>query len=180
MTRELALVIIIGVAVALLGLLWWAWRRRVRRDSGLVAPVGDFAAGTAALATFAGLYVATTAHGDPLERLAIKGLSFRSKTSIIVTDAGVALDIPGQQRIVIAAETIVSVASATVAIDRVVEPGGLARISWRISNNITTDGNETNTTVDTYLRPQNTSTRALVEAISPLVSTSTPLTGAEA
>lgn len=157
MTREGALLVIVLVAVALLGVLAWAWWRRSRRDAALVAPVGEAPADAAVRSIFPTLYVATTRHGEPLERLAIRGLGFRSRSDVTVTDAGVALDLTGQPRIWIGVPRIVEVAQATVTIDRVVERDGLVRLSWRLD-----DG----TVVDSYLRPQDASARALADAVS--------------
>jgi hypothetical protein len=164
MSREGALAIMVGVAVVALALLAWAWMRRTRRDAALPTPVGEPPAGVSVLATFGGLYVATTRHDEPLERLAIRGLGFRSRADITVTDAGVALDLPGQPRMFLPAARLVDAAQATVAIDRVVERDGLTRVSWRIDDD---------TVVDTYLRPQGASARALADAIRPLLSTGT-------
>jgi hypothetical protein len=157
MTREVALAIIAAVALLLLAALAWAWSRRSRRDAGLSAPVGEAPSDASVRAAFVALYVATTRHGEPLERLAIAGLGFRSKAEVTVTDAGVALDLTGQPRVFVAADRLADAAQATVAIDRVVERDGLARLSWRLD-----DG----TVVDSYLRPQDASARALVDAVA--------------
>jgi hypothetical protein len=159
-TREGALLVMIAVAVGLLGLGVWAWRRRMRRDAGLPAPVGEVPAGARVLAAFPALYVATTRSGEPLERLAIRGLAFRSRAEVTVTDAGVALDLPGQPPMLIARDRLTDAAQATVAIDRVVERDGLARLSWRVTDD---------TVVDTYLRPQDASAKALADSIRPLL-----------
>ncbi|KAA9086715.1 PH-like domain-containing protein [Microbacterium radiodurans] len=156
MSREAALIVMVVVALALLGLGVWAWRRRTRRDSGLHAPVGEAPADAATLAQFSGLYVATTRRDEPLERLAIRRLGFRSRVDVVVTTGGVALDLTGQPRLFIATDRIDGVDQATVAIDRVVEKEGLARLSWRL------DGQHP---VDSYFRPQTSSARALVDAI---------------
>jgi hypothetical protein len=74
-----------------------------------------------------------------------------------VTDAGVALDLTGKARIFVTKDRIDSVGQATVAIDRVVEKDGLVRLAWRLD-----DG----TVVDSYLRPQDASARALADAIA--------------
>ncbi|MFD4960781.1 hypothetical protein [Microbacterium sp. NPDC058389] len=157
MTREGALAIMIAVAVGLLAALVWAWWRRTRRDAAFTAPVGEIPGGAHELGEFAALYVATTRHGDPLERLAIAGLGFRSRSDVTVTDAGVALDLTGQPRVFLAADRIADVGQSTVAIDRVVEPDGLVRLAWRLD-----DG----TVVDSYLRPQDASARALADAVA--------------
>ncbi len=170
MSREGALLVMVLVAVSLLALGVWAWRRRTRRDSGLAAPVGEIPRGSVETAAISGLYVATTRHDQPLERLAIGGLGFRSRVDVVVASgtagAGVALDLTGQPRLFIPAERIVSVDQATVAIDRVVEKQGLTRVSWLIDDA---------TIVDSYFRPQTSSARALAEAIQTIVTpTQTP------
>lgn len=161
MSREAALTVMIAVAVALLGLLAWAWWRRTRRDRGLRAPVGEAPAGARVHSRHEVLYVATTRHGEPLERLAIAGLAFRSRAELTVTDAGVALDLTGQPRLFLPIGGIVDVAQATVAIDRVVEPDGLVRLSWTV---------EGQSAVDSYLRPQNASARAVAAEIAALLT----------
>lgn len=162
MNREGVLAILIGVAVLCLGLFALSWWRRTRRDASLPAPFGELPEGARVIAAFDALYVATTRDGQPLERLAIRGLGFRSRVGVTVTDAGVALDIPGQDRMVIRRDRLVDAAQATVAIDRVVERDGLTRISWRVDDS---------TVVDSYLRPQETSARALADAVRPLLPT---------
>ena len=157
MSREGALVVMIAVTVALLAVLVWAWLRRTRRDASLAAPVGEIPAGATTLAEFPTLYVATTRHDEPLERLAIGGLAFRSRSDVTITDAGLALDLTGKPRVFLATGRIQDVSQATVAIDRVVEPEGLVRLVWRLD-----DG----TVVDSYLRPQDASARALADAVA--------------
>jgi hypothetical protein len=75
--------------------------------------------------------------------------------------AGVALDLTGQPRFFLPTDTIVEVAQATVAIDRVVERDGLVRISWLL---------EPGTVVDSYLRPQDASARAVADEINQLLT----------
>lgn len=166
MTREGALLVMIAVAVALLALGAFAWRRRSRRDAGITAPFGEVPDAAAVQTVSTGFYVATTRHGEALERLAIRGLGFRSRVDVTVTDRGVALDLVGQPRMFIATDRIASVSQATTAIDRVVEPGGLVRLAWR------TDG--TTETVDSYLRPQDQSAQGLAAAITAILPPSTP------
>jgi len=161
MTREGALAVTVLVTLALVAVLVWAWWRRTRRDAGLEPPVGEAPAGATTLSTHEALYVATTRHDDPLERLAIRGLGFRSRADLTVTSAGVALDLTGQPRFFLATERIVAVAQATVAIDRVVERDGLVRISWRV---------DADTVVDSYIRPQDASARAVSDEIGALLT----------
>ncbi|SBS75081.1 hypothetical protein [uncultured Microbacterium sp.] len=173
MTREAAVLIFIVLAVVLIALGVWAWLRRARRDSDLAAPVGEIPDGARTRAVFDGLYVATTRHDEPLERLAIRGLGFRSRAAVTVTDLGVALDLTGQPRLFLPLERIASVGQATVAIDRVVEKDGLVRLSWHATDE---------TLVDTYLRAQDASARRVVDAIAGILPapTSTTPTGTDA
>lgn len=169
MSREGALLVMVAVAVVLVALGLWAWRRRARRDRGLVAPVAEAPAGAVETAIHSVLYVATTRHDEPLERLAIRGLAFRSRADIVVTDRGVALDLTGQPRVFLATASLMAVDRATVAIDRVVEKDGLARLVWRLGD----------TVVDTYLRPQDIATGALVASLANALPAPTP-TGTDA
>lgn len=157
MSREAALLVTVVVALLLLAVGVWAWRRRAQRDSAIAAPFGDIPPGAGAVGTFPSLYVATTRHGEPLERLAVRGLAFRSRSDVTVTEAGVAIDLTGQPRVFLPKERIDTVSQSTVVIDRVVERDGLALIAWR-----TDDG----TVVDSYFRPQDASARALADAVA--------------
>lgn len=176
MTREMVIALMIALAVVLVSLGVWAWVRRTRRDSALTAPIGEAPADAIVTGLFDGFYVATTAHDAPLERLAIRGLGFRSRAAITVMSAGVALDLTGQPRMFVPLADIEGVDRATVAIDRVVEPGGLVRLSWRIGD----------VTVDTFLRAQDAGSRALADAIAGILprslepSTPTIPTGTDA
>lgn len=142
MTRELAMLIILGVALVILAVMFFSWRRRLRRDSSMSAPLG-VPEHAEVVARHAVLYVATTAHDEPLERLAIRPLVYRAKGEVVITDRGVALSLDGSPTVHLASDRLVSVDRATVTIDRVVESGGLVRIVWTRD-----DG----TPVDSYLR----------------------------
>lgn len=157
MTWEGAVAVMIGAAVLIVALAAVAWWRRTRRDAGLRAPVGELPDTASVVGRFTTLYVATTAHDQPLERLAIAGLGFRSRADVTVTDAGVAIDLTGKPRIFLPVARITDVAQATVAIDRVVEKDGLVRLTWRLDDD---------TVVDSYLRPQDVSSRVLADTIA--------------
>jgi len=176
MTHETILLLTIGLAVVLLAVGAGAWWRRSKRDIGLAAPTGDIPAGARVRETFAVLYVATTRHDEPLERLAIRGLGFRSRADITVTDRGLGIDLVGQPGLFLPVSSIAEVGQATVAIDRVVEPDGLVRLVWRTGDHL----------VDSYFRSQDSSSRAVADAIAGILpaisptSTSTTPTGIDA
>ncbi|NLP85388.1 hypothetical protein HF576_16195 [Microbacterium sp. CFH 90308] len=161
MSREGALAVIVLVAVLLVGAGMWAWRRRTRRDAQPLARPGDLAADAHVRAVFDVLYVATTRHDAPLERIAAPGMAFRSKATMTVADEGIAVALTGQAPFVLTPERIVDVGQSTVAIDRVVEAGGLTRLTWRT---------DAGSTVDSYFRPQDASARALAAAVAGILN----------
>jgi len=168
MSRELAVAIVLGIGVLALVLMFVGWRRRAKRDVGLVAPLQGSGA-VEARSTHTGFYVATTEHDRPLNRVVVRHLSFRSKVTVSVTDTGVLLAMPGEPTVAIDRERIVDVGRATWTIDRVVEKDGLVHLSWRIADDVV---------VDSYLRLQGTGADDLVIAVDQL-TTPTP-TGSDA
>lgn len=161
MSQEIAALLFALLAVAAIGSMAWGWRRRSRRDAAIVAPVGE--ARGAILARFAGLYVATTRHDAPLDRLNVTHLAFRSRVTVTVTDEGVALDLPGEPTLFLASDRLRGAGRATWTIDRVVESDGLVLIAWAADDH---------TICDTYVRLQDADPDALVAAIHNLPTTS--------
>ncbi|WP_105565235.1 PH-like domain-containing protein [Microbacterium halophytorum] len=147
----------VAVIALVLFAMWWGWRARRKRSASVVAPQAPVRG--AEVAVFDGLYVATTRHGDPLDRLVVPGLAFRSRVHVTVTSAGVALAMPGSHTLFLDADRISGAGRATWTIDRVVERDGLVLIAWRSD-----DG----TICDSYIRLQTASPDALVSAIDDL------------
>jgi hypothetical protein len=150
--------VMIGFAVIIaLAAIGWATRRRRQRDipapEKVPADVGQLHA------EFEGFYVSTTIDGQPLNRVAVHGLGFRSRVTIAITDAGVILALPGNS-VFIPRDHIREVTRAQYTIDRVVEPGGLVLLAWTLGA----------TGVDTYLRVDQT--QELVEALRTVQGTS--------
>ncbi|WP_350352300.1 hypothetical protein ABS642_03750 [Microbacterium sp. A8/3-1] len=167
MTRELAITVMIAVAVLILLAMLFAWRRRLRRDSGLAAPLG-VPEHAEVVHREEVLYVSTTRHDQPLERLAISPLTYRARGELAVTDRGVALCLDGAPTVFLASSRLVQVDRATVTIDRVVEPGGLVRIAWNAADD---------TVVDSYLRLASGDPKNLISELQRLVPVA-PDTGA--
>ena len=160
-SRTVATIITALVLLAVLGLMLRSWRRRTRRDATLPAGYPEPADHGRELASAAALYVATTPRDAPLERLNIPGLGFRARGGVTVTEQGVLLELAGSPALFIPADAVQLVADATVAIDRVVEPGGLLLLGWRLN---TTDPDITG--VDSYFRFSDpVDRRAINEAI---------------
>ncbi len=101
MNREGALLLMAGIAVILLLLMSWGWRRRLRRDRALTSPFGEPPASSLVDARFAVLYVASCVPGKPLERLAMQGLAYRASGELSLVEGGLVLDLDGSERIFI-------------------------------------------------------------------------------
>jgi hypothetical protein len=157
--RDIAIAITIAVALLILLSMFLAWRRRQKRDSSIVAPLG-VPEHAEVLARQEVLYVSTTKHDQPLERLAISPLAYRARGEVAVTDRGVALCLDGAPTVFLASARLADIGRATVTIDRVVEPGGLVRISWRPDDD---------TIVDSYLRVVDGDPQKLISDLQRLV-----------
>lgn len=142
MSRELLLVIVIALGVLLLLLLPLGWRARARRQRDILAPVPAPADRGDALGEFTGKYVATTRSGDPLDRITVHGLGFRSDVTVEITTGGLLLGRPGESDIWIPQASLRGIRRATWTIDRVVEPDGLHLVEWTLGADV----------VDSYLR----------------------------
>lgn len=144
MSKLLPTILAIVIVALLLFAMWWGWRARRRRQSTVTLHPLPATTGLPLIALTV-LYVATTKHGSPLDRIGVAGLGFRSKATVTVTTEGVFLSMPGQTEIHLPASAIEGVGRATWTIDRVVERDGLVMIAWRSAG-------DTPTTLDTYLR----------------------------
>jgi hypothetical protein len=119
-------IVIVGLAI-----LGWLMRRRRQRNIPATEPLpADI--GTVR-GEFEGLYVSTTLDGEPLNRVAVRGLGFRSRATIAVADAGVVLALPGNN-VFIPRDSVREVTRSNYTIDRVVEPGGLVLFAWTLGD----------------------------------------------
>jgi hypothetical protein len=128
-----------GAAIALLAILaaiggmGLSWRARRRRQSGLAAASAVPAETGALLLAAAGLHVATTRAGSPLDRIAVGGLGFRAEALVEVHERGILLALAGAQDRWIAREDVRGADLATWTIDRSVEPDGLVLLAWTLA-----------------------------------------------
>ncbi|MGM7696903.1 PH-like domain-containing protein [Microbacterium sp. A84] len=157
--RDIAIAITIGVALLILLTMFLSWRRRLRRDAVYSAPLG-VPEHAEVLTRHEVLYVSTTRHGEPLERLAITPLAYRARGELAITDRGAALCLDGSPTVFLASAKIVAVDRATVTIDRVVEPGGLVRLAWKVDDA---------TIVDSYLRASTGDPNNLISELQRLI-----------
>jgi hypothetical protein len=159
-TRTTLLIYVLVGFVVIIGLSILGWTLRRRRQRNIPAPAPLPADIGALRGEFDGFYVSTTPDGQPLNRIAVRGLGFRARATIAVADAGVVLSLPGNTVFIPQAD-IREVTRANYTIDRVVEAGGLVLLAWTLGG----------VGLDTYLRVAQTeelvdSLRSLLPAVS--------------
>jgi len=159
-TRSLLLTYVMIGFVVIIGLAILGWSLRRRSQRGIPATEPMPADVGALVGEFEGFYVSTTLDGQPLNRVAVRGLAFRARATFAVTETGVILALPGNN-IFIPRSSIREVTRANYTIDRVVETGGLVLLAWTLGD----------TKLDSYLRVE--ATADLVSAIESLLPATT-------
>lgn len=134
MDRGFLLALVLVLLVVLLALLPLGWYARRRRQKNVDAPVAVPESIGEIVGEFTGKYVATTASGDPYDRIAVHGLGFRGAVTATVTDAGLLLVRPGEPDTWIPRADLRRLERATWTIDRVVEQDGLHLIEWMLGS----------------------------------------------
>ncbi len=154
MDRAVPAIIVAVVVVGLLALMWRSWRARSKRDASLEAGYPRPLIEARELASAPVFYVSTTPRDLPLERLAIRGLGFRARAELTVTESGVSLALIGEDAVFIPTQAIELLTPATWTIDRVVETDGLLLLGWRLSQPETAGAlePEAGLSVDSYFR----------------------------
>lgn len=130
MDRLIPTLIVVAILAIAITLMTLSWRTRKRRQSGLVPTVIPPESLGEEYGTFETFYVATTVAGDPLERIAVRGLGFRARSFVTIAEAGMLIPIGGQPDIFVPAADLRDAGTATWTIDRVVEPDGLVAVGW--------------------------------------------------
>ena len=159
-TRSLLLTYVMIGFVVIIGLAILGWSRRRRSQRNIPATEPMPADVGVLVGEFEGYYVSTTLDGQPLNRVAVRGLAFRARATFAVTEKGVILALPGNN-IFIPRSSIREVTRANYTIDKVVETGGLVLLAWTLGD----------TKLDSYLRVEETA--GLEAAIETLVPTTT-------
>lgn len=131
MDRSLLMALVVLFMVGLLALMAWGWYGRRKRQSDVIAPAAGPDDTGSVIAQLSGKYVATTASGDRLDRLAVHGLGFRGNATVTVTDTGVLVALP-ERDVWIPRADVRGTHRATWTIDRVVETDGLDVLDWTL------------------------------------------------
>lgn len=129
MNRPLFAIIVIAIVAVILLAMWLGWRARTRRDASVLsaseAPEG------ALLASFERVfYVSTTPVGEPLSRVAVRGLRYRGRADVSVYEDGVTVEVDGEDAVCISAAQLRGSGIAARRVGKAVEQGGLALMLW--------------------------------------------------
>ncbi|MCB5282539.1 hypothetical protein QK292_14995 [Arthrobacter sp. AL08] len=134
MDRLLPGLLMLALAAAVLVLMWFGWRNRLRRQADVdpLPPVP--AALGASLAAAAGQYVTTTTAGDWLDRIAVHQLGIRTNAELSVHPEGVLFDRAGAGPVFIPAGSLTGVRQESGMAGKFVEKDGLLIISWMLGS----------------------------------------------
>ena len=149
MDRTVSVLIIAGILLLILLALTWGWSRRKSRQTDVAAPVKPGLGITPIADPVEGSYVSTTTAGNPLDRVAVHGLGIRTSGELVVTDAGVIMDLAGREDFIIPRSDIVSVDTTSGMIGKFVERGGIVRITWRLGETLVDTGFRARYSADT-------------------------------
>ena len=137
------------VALVLLGLLAVAglcllmlrgWRNRQRRQAFLPPPPGHDGTGSTLVGAVPGLFVGTTFAGRWLDRVAVHGLSDRAAGRLSVATDGVHVEREGAAELFVPWHAIESAEVAEALAGKVIGPGGLLVVTWRLGDSLLSSG----------------------------------------
>ncbi len=176
MSRDQWLILLsVAIPIVLIALgMILGWRARRRRQSDVRRPASPPAELGTVLISEDMLYVATTRADSPLDRIAVAGLGFRARAVVTVAEAGIRLELAGQNAVFLPTASLELVGRATWTIDRAVRNDGLVFVRWTQAAD-----NGTPSSFDSYFRPADPT--ELVDAVQRLIPTvPTPPTSAGA
>lgn len=153
MEKNIMALITLLLFSAMIALAFRAWRKRIRQqEASFEAPLEALEFFGEVLSQAKAFYVATTFANNHLERIAAYGLGARGFAQIMVFSEGILIIRNGEDPLAIGKESLVSISSNQVAIDKTVEKGGLISIDWINGS----------TTLSTHIRIVDSNERARV------------------
>lgn len=156
-------VALIAIALTLMTLSW-----RARRTRGAKFVLWSPLQGSPQQ-SYSVFYVATTLGNSSLERVALKGFSFRGFAELEVFSTGLHIRLQTGDVLAIPASALISYEFAQVAIDKVVEKDGLVRLTWSSESD-----NSNVSQLSTFVRLRDAGDRErLSSVLAKLVSTHT-------
>ena len=147
MRQAVAVVLLVVLVLAVWVGMLRGWRRRAERQAGQLdlpaPPPAPAEPGAALTPDVDGVYVSTTLAGQWLERVTAYGLGTRSAATMAVTAAGVSWLREGAADVFAATDALVGARRADGIAGKVMPPGGIVVVTWRLGD----------TELDTGFRP---------------------------
>ena len=162
MSRPVAVLICVLIALAVLAATRWGWVRRARRTGEGLAPLPEpWPPSESEVLSVEGTYVSTTSAGDWLDRVAAAGLGVRSAVTAHVDARGLLLTRRGAPDVAIPSADLVVARRERGIAGKVADAGGLVVVRWRLGER----------ELDTGLLPRySRDLDPLVDAVNSLVS----------
>lgn len=132
MNQEQAGLLMLALMVVLLALAGWGWSNRYKRYRPLAGALIRTVPQSEPVFVCDALYVATTESDQPLQRVAVSPLAYRSRAGLALHPEGLVVTIRGSEPFLIPVDANLNVGRATWTIDRVVEPDGLVMVRWAL------------------------------------------------
>lgn len=130
MTPLQYVLVMAAIAVLAVGAMLLGWRARFRRSTENAVEIAELT-GELIDQLEDVSYVSTTPVGQPFDRVALKGLTYRGKADLEIRADGVRITVTGEPAFTIAGDRVQGFAEAAARAGKAVEPGGLSLIVWR-------------------------------------------------
>ena len=135
MTRLLIVLACVAFFASCLVAMRLGWSHRGRRQAELPRPTAAPAdVGPALLPPAGGLYVGSTSAEHWQDRVVAHGLGVRAAATATLTAAGLLIDRVGAEDVFIPAASIVGAGLGAGLAGKVIGPGGLLVVRWRVGN----------------------------------------------
>ncbi len=141
MTRVLLTLGVLLVVAGLYALMLKGWRGRQRRQGDLPPPsAAPEPRGQVLVGAVPGLFVGTTYAGSWLDRVAVHALGVRAAGWLVVSTDGVHVEREGEPELFVPYASLEGVGLGQALAGKVVRPGGLLLLDWRLGNALLTSG----------------------------------------
>lgn len=132
--RALLTLACIGIIVGLVWLMRRGWLRKQSVQSEIEIPQSDKPENFTAIATISGRYLASTAAGAWLTRIAVHDLGIPSRCEVHIAAEGMFIERPSATSIFIPRDHILGIRSDRAIAGRAFEKDGIVIVTWRLGD----------------------------------------------
>jgi hypothetical protein len=125
--------LVVAMTLGVFGLMRWGWNNKKKVQAGLETPF-SIPADFVAQRIYPGRYLASTAAGAWLTRIAVHDLGVPSRVEIGFSDAGIALVREGSQSFFIPASDVTGIRVDRAIAGRAFEDDGIAVLTWMLGD----------------------------------------------